>query len=743
MTYAPFGQFVYGENVFGAPTTISITTVITVTPLNYDSLQINWTPPGGTWNHLILMRSSFGTPLSVFDNYGTVLLDEDGSQGYSVQYLDSGLQSGHFYYYALFVETLEQATPVEEEFLLAGAGQGLVLTDWGFGDTFATWVPDFYLELDEGLATSSQPDGPLVRFLDLIGYEMDWIRSEIESLFLLTNVEQISGALLPELGANYGVAYEPELGMARSRVLVQNAVYLYKNKGTLNGVESAASAFSGYGCSANIGKNLEIQLDDSAFDQSVGHWKPLNAQSTITTANASTYFVTPPHTEYDPMPVDSISGIEGYLPESNERIAVIGANGAVLGLSTCTPASAVNLGIPIPQESPPTYVVSAYFYPTSATLRSFFMKIDWYALNGSFISSTTGSSVAEVGGEWVQASVVGIPPAGAYWFGRTVHSSATLSTDLHLMDAEQVEVNVLATPGPTTWEPPRDIQISLYPIRRQLITNPTGKGGTTGWDTLFNVGTIAVSEADIAWPEGTTQGFVVTAGAADVNALTSCVVQPGLTYTVSCWVMPGSAPVGGFIGNAAIPAYIPFSPGTVFVDKDVGAPPNVWNISIFWWTAHFASLVKVSTSNTFYEVEGAFVQGSLSNVIAPAEAVIAQVWISVDYTEIGSQHYIGAPLLAPESSVLPYFDATFSPSIDYLFEGTPNNSISDYYPNLPAKLSRLANVLPEYIPIGSTFSLLVGEDIAQPPSPPAPPVGAFYDWDDASDTWDNASDTWG
>jgi len=58
-------------------------------------------------------------------------------------------------------------------------------------------------------------------------------------------------------------------------------------------------------------------------------------------------------------------GLEGYLPESNERIAVIGANGAVLGLSTCTPASAVNLGIPIPQESPPTYrAYRRIFYPT-------------------------------------------------------------------------------------------------------------------------------------------------------------------------------------------------------------------------------------------------------------------------------------------------------------------------------------------------------------------------------------------
>lgn len=715
MTYAPFGQFVYGENVFGAPTAVSITSVLEVTPLDYDSLQVNWTPPGGTWTRMILMRSSFGTPLSVFDNYGTVLLDEDGTQGYSVQYLDTGLQSGHFYFYALFVETLEQATPQTNEYLLAGAAQGLVLTDWGFGDTFASWTPDFYLELDQGLATGSQPEGPLVRFLDLLGYEMDWIRSEIESLFLLTSVEQISGALLPALGANYGVDYEPELGMARSRVLVQNAVYLYKNKGTLNGVEGAASAFSGYGCSAQIGKNLEIQLDDSAFDQSVGHWVRLNSQTTVHSVPSTTYTVTPPHTAYNPMPTDSITGIEGYLPESNENIAVLGANGAAVGISTCTSANAQNLGIPIPQVDPPTYVLSASFYPVS-TPRSFYMQIDWYAQNGAFLSFTTGAPVLEVGGEWVDAYVIGTPPAGAYWFGRTVHSTATLSTDLHLMDAEQVEVNTLATPGPTTWEPPRDIQISLFPVRQQLLANPTGKDGTTGWGTFFNIGTIAVSHADVAWPAGTTQGFLVTAESTDVTVLTSAPVRPGINYTLSWWMSPA-------LGNP---------------------DNNYFNASIFWFNAQDDIISSVNNLVAFTEnVAGIFVQGNLANVVAPAGAVTAQVWLSILFTNPGDQHYLGAPLFAPESAVLPYFDATFEPPTDYLFEGAPNSSTSDYYPNLPAKLSRLASVMPEYIPIGTTFSLLVGANITQQPMPVPPSVGAFYDWDDASDTWDNATDTWG
>jgi len=300
------------------------------------------------------------------------------------------------------------------------------------------------------------------------------------------------------------------------------------------------------------------------------------------------------------------------------------------------------------------------------------------------------------------------------------------------MDAEQVEVNVLATPGPTTWEPPRDIQISLYPVRRQLITNPTGKDGTTGWGALG--GTIGVSHASVDWPASTTQGFLITATTnTGIVAITTTTTQPGISYTLSFWIQQAT-------GNTGYPSIggIGFSSGS-----DTAGDQSYFNATVFWLNASDTVISSVTSILFAEDAISTFVQGNITNTVAPAGAVNAQVWISVLFPNIGDQHYIGAPLFAPESAVLPYFDATFSPSTDYLFEGTPNNSISDYYPNLPAKLSRLASVMPEYIPIGSTFSLLVGADIALAPVPPAPPIGAFYDWDDASDTWDNASDTWG
>lgn len=342
--FAPFGNAIYGETVFGAPPSVNLATDLSIVPFNFDGLQLNWTPPGGNWNEQILVRSAFGIPTSVYDRDGVVLLDE--TSNFSVQYIDSisggaPLKSGRFYYYGLFVFDVDV-----QEWFVAAVAQGLVLTDYNIDWLFETWIPQFYMDMDATLITSPGDDGPLDRFFDLLGWEGNWIRSEMESMFLFTNVNLISGAMLPYLGGNLGVEYEPVLGMTRTRVLVKNAVHLYKTRGTLEGIEAAASAFTGYGAEVTIGKNLSIQLDDSAFDRSGGHWIPIDqgnppTPTTITPVDALSVGVFPQH--------------GSYSPPNNENVGLItAAGGAVLQLTTCTPETAVTLGLPISGTGPIT-----------------------------------------------------------------------------------------------------------------------------------------------------------------------------------------------------------------------------------------------------------------------------------------------------------------------------------------------------------------------------------------------------
>jgi hypothetical protein len=993
--YAPWGNAIFGETVWGSPPSSVIGTTLTVTPYYYDTLGVRWTPINGILGQ-VLMRSSYGTPTSIFDGEPVLAEYQQATpQGFSSQFIDTNLQSGLIYYYALFALYPEQATPQIDEYVIVGAAQGLVLTDYGFEDLFAQWLPQFYLAEDIRVTgPTGALSAPLRQFLGLLGFEMNWIRSEIETLVNLNNGDLVSGVLLPVLGANFGMGYEPELGMTRSRVLVKNAVFLYKNKGTAIGVEAAASAFSGYGAQVTIGGNLEIQLDDCAFDESTGHWQPLNNGTTLGLISSAAAGVTPQHaTVYSPVPLALPIATAGYLPVNNENMMIVTAGGAftwtrqslttspaaragagiavanVLGnvvlfggllasgnpagdtwvwngttwveqapaaspparmytnmthdptaslvylfggidssgsarndfwswngttwaeiitgltppersqavfritsgvdsilfggmsssggvlndtwqwnetawtqlnpvtsptpragaayaydsgrgvlvvfggmgatgdvlndvwewsgttwnnvtpstgpfpkkrmsanmsydatlgvtvlfggndndndlftdswtwngtewvllpavvsplprtqammvydssaagmllfggitgfttlsgsggsslssptlvsdtwvgsdetyqavFSTCTPFNAPVLGIPIPADGQEvSYYVHVQPDPANVVLQEFFAQLDWYGQNGVLISSTVGASVTEVAGEWKRLLVPATaPPPGAITYGRTVSSVGTLAGDNHLFDA----IGSGAVPLGSTWTPPRDIQVNLFPVRQNSIPNPVGLGGTYGWTA--SVGGIASSSAPVIWPVTTSGGFVITSNGAGAFSVSTgeLPVNDGKAYSFSCYLRP-----------------------VTLLAENVTISVSFYNKSNVLLSSTPLPLEE------FAEEAGVFTQFQLINQPAPSTAQYAIVTLAGSASGPAS-HYLGAVLFEASAAVLPYFDANFNPATDYLFEGTPNQSPSDYYPKLEVRLARLVEALPDYIPIGSTFSLFIG-----------------------------------
>jgi Phage tail protein (Tail_P2_I) len=828
-------------------TTIPLATTFNIQPQNYNGLQLTWLQPAGSWNEQVLIRSSFGTPISCYgtagnvaSSDGTILLDQIVIGVPAIlTYTDTGLQSGQFYYYSLFVFNTLTA-----QYQLVGACQGLCLSPFGSGNSLLAFLPDWYEFDDQMLATIAEPEGPLQRFLNLLGYEMDWIRSEMETMFLFTNTKLISGALLPILGNELGVLYEPELGMQRSRVIVENAIYLFKTKGTATGIAAAASAYSGYGCEVTIGKNLALQLDDGAFDRSFGlanttnaHWVAGNAFTTITgVVNAGKIGVTPPHDSYVPVttaiapawvsnfayPVNQLVSYSGliyvsqysvtstvtpaldtvnwfpvsYLPYNNWNVGEATASGGALALTTCTPATVLNLGIPVLQTAtPPTYVVSIYEHPSTAATPSPFdaytVQIDWYSSIGALISSTVGTALTENEFTWIRPYAVGSPPAGAMYLGATAKSTGTLSSGQRLFDGFQIEVNSLATPGPTAWDPPRDIKVNLFPLRQNLIPNPSGFAGTvTGWSitngTIQSSAALATPPA-VTWPAGTTTGFVITSnsnystinsggyygsdipsnfffgggaliagsGTGNNNVTVSALVpvQAGLSYTFSAYAEAATISrtvelsitflnaSAGIVGAPAFTASLtaPLVQGQSYNALQVNLPFNVAAnqtllinlggssqqlVTATQATSAGALVLPVETfvANENYgigtlvgfqyiefnDVVGSFTRGALVNIAAPLTSVQALVQATFLGVANGEVHYFGAPLMEPLPTLLPYFDANFTPSTNYLWEGTANDSISDFYLDLPTRLARLVTILPQFTPIGSTFSLVTG-----------------------------------
>jgi phage tail-like protein len=414
-TYTPYGNAIYGETVYGYPPPVHVQTTMAVSPIPtpyvgttgsqsgqssalpglYNSLFISWVLPGGNWNEMILTRSSFGVPVSPYANDGVTLLDQLTSNiatpTLSTSYTDTNLQPGRFYYYGLFVYDTDINT-----WLLAASAQGLCLTSYHFHELFRSWTPDWYIEQDELLV----PVQPLDRFFQLLGFEMNWVRSEIESLFTLNSPEYISGAMLPFIGGNVGIDYEPALGMAQSRVLVSSAVELYKNKGTNTGIPAAASAYTGYSCELTISQNLEIQLDDAAWDSNPGiladglaysgHWLAANTGTTLSIVEAATYGVTPQHASYLPIQGNTglstglltQAGAEGYLPANSENLLLLSATSS-FGFTQ----QASNSTIP-----PSLFGAAMVYYPTNGTVVMF---------GGSLSAGGIGSALTGTNQTWI------------------------------------------------------------------------------------------------------------------------------------------------------------------------------------------------------------------------------------------------------------------------------------------------------------------------------------------------------
>jgi hypothetical protein len=109
---------------------------------------------------------------------------------------------------------------------------------------------------------------------------------------------------------------------------------------------------------------------------------------------------------------------------------------------------------------------------------------------------------------------------------------------------------------------------------------------------------------------------------------------------------------------------------------------------------------------TFTDAVGVWTRGDLINALIPIGATQAFLQFTIVNPATDEVHYLGAPLFEPVAYLGTYFDANFLPSTDFFWEGIANESISDYYPSLQSKLSRLISVMPEFTPIGSTFSLV-------------------------------------
>jgi len=194
--------------------------------------------------------------------------------GTTLTFSPTFLTPGKSYYYSAFVYTNSYWQRV-------GTAMGTSIKDYNTANVMYNSLPQVYLSS----STSSNKNNDLYNLLRVIGVQYDLIKTKVENAKNRYDVNNLDGKLLPALMDQMGFSYESGLGIQQSRRMLNNADYIYLNKGTGQGVKQFVTSFTGYPATINPFKNLFLTLDCASFEASDGYWS--TSGNAITAVNTT------------------------------------------------------------------------------------------------------------------------------------------------------------------------------------------------------------------------------------------------------------------------------------------------------------------------------------------------------------------------------------------------------------------------------------------------------------------------
>lgn len=547
-------------------------------PLSYSSLHLTWkNPPSSDCTQLRLVRNTNNLPQDETDgaqvfvesNYATTNTNDAITTGALNALTDDGLGGG-FYYYTMFGWSATNSIWIRCTDLIA-----LVPLQWGYGWRLYHLLPMAYRDADIVLVDPynpwpvDNPTPPLQRYLQLVGFQLDFIRTELESLMSINDVQHCSGALLPLMAQQLGLPHEPEVGMQQERQLVQNAIHLYKQKGSPRGITETTSILTSYPATQLVhhGYNELLCLDDGIFYDAIGTWQvwppqipnvftgvmgpifpTLSGQATgiVLTwipnlLGAGITGMTNPLETYSNWP----ASLQPPYANSGMRVQATGAGD--LNITTG--------GIPITDFMSSTYAQGHITWRVqvwSATSRTVWLSVWGDVGNGARVQVLPEQSFAETAGHWTQMTITGtinpypnsLPgasaPSGAASYYRLypqIRIAGAAANEAHyvticgLWPCTPAQIPIDARSDGAGYDYPRDVKILLQPQSSNLLSNTVSTFSRTnpnpppanlsiGFDglsntqdpnasTVLNLLTIYTTTGDpVSFEQGTTAGYL-------------------------------------------------------------------------------------------------------------------------------------------------------------------------------------------------------------------------------------------
>lgn len=645
-------------------------------PYDYQSIRLTWVTPSGGWDYLRLVRNSYGFPITADD--GDVLF-EDGVASSRIVYIDKGqtpnnikLKPGHAYYYSIYVRETVHST-----WQVAANTVGISVKDYNTLSNMYNSLPTILTSQVPYDASVEQSNDILYRFLKIFAVSLDLYKTQTENILNRYDITNLNGILIPILMRQFGMKYEPELGLKQSRVMLNNAIRLYKNKGSKLGLKEYVKAYAGYDSTVVMGKNLMLDQNDSSFEQTIGSWASIS-NATLARHLATDSPIITPYAE---------STAQSDFPNLQKATLQVTASSAGTVEIALSGDTALHYGIPVSAST--AYTFSGYAQ-AGATARSITGLIAWYDNTGTLIStSTAGTGVSDTAGSWSRFTKTATSPSNAYFAVPHIRYASAALSEVHYFDALQFEAGSSAT----TFQEARQIKITLIATRINQLLNPNFETNTNHWTVTNGTKVLTTSETgESVEPSGSVNisggSMEIYANAAGLVTLASdsmsVFANNDYTFSVYC----AAAELVG--------------------DSKVVTPYISW---------YNSSNVLISTVNgTAVTAINTFVRPFVTST-APSSAATAVVGIKWTATGVGgeltgNEITVDAALFEKSSFVLSYFDGSNGVAnlSDLFWEGgSVNNGRSHYYLNRFAVQSRLVKTIPDWITLGSTFELFLAQ----------------------------------
>ena len=624
-------------------------------PVGYGKIDLTWSAPRGSWSLFRLVRNSYGFPVDPDDGD---ILNESGPLTRPVDYSDTGLIEGRTYYYSIFVRETSSLVWVR-----AGNVYGVSVKDFNSYKRMYTYLPEMMRSVDIYELTSDKENEDLQDFLKLLAFEYDLEKTLTTNIMYSYDTTFVDGRYIPQMMKQFGLKFEPEIGLKQSRILLRNALKIYKNKGSKDGLTTYLKAYTGYDTTVTVGKNLFLDYNNSSFEESIGFW-------TATAASLSRDIVVAAYAE--PTAPASFPNLQvGVL-----KTTVTTAGTVVL---SCGLSAPITRGIPVTPGLAYTFSV---YGKAGSTARNAALTIRWHDRFGALISTSfAGTSVSVTSSDWARPKITNTAPALAAFAVPVITLSDTTLSEIFYFDAAQFE----QASDTTAFEEARILKINFLASRKNELSNPNFQS-TSFWTVLNGTSVSSTTLTDVPYRSGNSLVVRPTAIAqVNLNSENILDITPNATYTFSVYTEyfnEGSNPA---LTDAVIAAIRWYNSSGTVLRTDTGAA-----------IAHAgtAGWVRPSVTST-----------------APATAAYGQAIVIWSPSSLTVSLVADEALFEQSPFVNSYFDGnTGVASLSNLFwEGTANASKSHYYRNRATTEGRLLEDLPNQLTAGTTFQLFFAQ----------------------------------